>query len=79
MPKRYPEMQNLLEIAKTGGWGEKTNVSSNYDLPLFSPQFHFSKNTSKEIIIVFQNETVVKEAFLTAWKSKQAFMKNKRL
>ena len=79
MPKRYPEMQNLFEIARTGGWGEKTNVSSDYDLPLFSPQCHFSNNTSKEFIIVFQNETAVKEAFLTAGKIKQAFMENKRL
>ena len=79
MPKRYPEMQNLLEIARTGGWGQKTNVSSDYDLPLFSPQCHFSNNASKEFIIVFQNETVVKEAFLTAGKSKKAFMENKRL
>ena len=32
----------------------------------FPPQFHFSKVTSMEFIIVFQNETVVNLAFLTA-------------
>ena len=41
------------------GVGEGTDNISDYDLALFSPQFHFSKDTIKEFMIVFQNETVV--------------------
>ena len=42
------------------GWGKGTDNISDYDLALSLPQFHFSKDTIKEFIIVFQNETVVK-------------------
>ena len=37
-------------------WREGTDDISDYDLALFPPQCHFPKNTSKEFIIVFQNE-----------------------
>ena len=37
------------------GWREGTDAISDYELALFSPQCHFSKDTSKEFIIVFQN------------------------
>ena len=46
--------RNLLRPLR--GWREGTDDISDYDLALFPPQCHFSKNTSKEFIIVFQNE-----------------------
>ena len=45
-------------VAPWGG-GEGTDNISDYDLALFPLQFHFSKDTIKEFMIVFQNETVV--------------------
>ena len=35
------------------GWREGTDDISDYDLVLFPPQCHFSENTGKEFIIVF--------------------------
>ena len=35
------------------GWREGTDDISDYELALFPPQCHFSKDTSKEFIIVF--------------------------
>ena len=43
------------------GWGKGTDNILDYELALSPPQFHFSKDTIKEFIIVFQNETVVKK------------------
>ena len=49
----------LNGLRALGGWGKGTDNISDNDLT-FPPQFHFSKNTIKEFIIVFENETVVK-------------------
>ena len=43
-------------LRPTSGWREGTDDISDYDLALFPSQCNFSKNTSKEFIIVFQNE-----------------------
>ena len=50
----------LKRAAAPWGVGKGTDNISDYELALFPPQFHFSKDTIKEFIIVFQNETVVK-------------------
>ena len=48
-----PGARSLVSL----GWGKGTGNISDYDFALFSPRFHFFfKNTSKEFIIVFENE-----------------------
>ena len=51
-----PAMSSLNLLRPLRGWREGTDDISDYDLALFPLQCHFSKNTSKEFIIVFQNE-----------------------
>ena len=62
-----------------GSWGKGTDNISDYDLALSPPQFHFCKDTIKEFIIVFQNEIVLKQPFLTAKMCKQVLMENQSL
>ena len=50
----------LNGLRRLGGWGKGIDNISDYELALSPPQFHFTKDTIKEFIIVFQNETVVK-------------------
>ena len=57
-PNVTQKCKTCSRLPELGGGAKRRNVSSDYDLPLFSPQCHFSKNTSKEFIIVFHNETV---------------------
>ena len=56
-----PDQASLRPPPEGGGGGGKGRITFH-----FPPQFHFSQVTSMEFIIVFQNETVEKLAFLTA-------------
>ena len=47
-----PGARSLVSL----GWGKGTGNISDYDFALFPLDFIFFKNTSKEFIIVFENE-----------------------